>query len=383
MNSHHGRLPLSETVETITVALGPRSYDILIGSKLLDQAGALISNLRPGVKCSIVTDENVAAHHLAPLEASLARAGIDSASVILPAGEGSKSFSVLTDLVETLLSHKIERGDLVIAIGGGVIGDLAGFAASILRRGVDFVQIPTSLLAQVDSSVGGKTGINSGHGKNLIGAFHQPVMVLCDLDVLHTLEPRQFRAGYAEIVKYGLIRDADFFTWLETERPALYELDHSALVHAVRTSCAMKAGVVADDEKEHGVRALLNLGHTFGHAFEALTGYSDQLLHGEAIAIGMVWAFEFSERLGFVPSGVPAQVEAHFKAAQLPTQLADVPALRQVRVEELVDKMMQDKKVQRGALVFILSHSIGEAFVCKEVSQEQLSDFLKDKVQTA
>lgn len=383
MTSHQGHPVLSETVDTITVALGPRSYDILIGSKLLAQAGALISDLRPGVKCSIVTDENVAAHHLAPLEASLAQAGIASASVILPAGEGSKSFSVLTELVETLLSHKIERGDLVIALGGGVIGDLAGFAASILRRGVDFVQIPTSLLAQVDSSVGGKTGINSGHGKNLIGAFHQPVMVLCDLDVLNTLDPRQFRAGYAEIVKYGLIRDADFFNWLETERPALYELDHSVLAHAVRTSCAMKAGVVADDEKEHGVRALLNLGHTFGHAFEALTGYSDQLLHGEAIAIGMVWAFEFSERLGFVSSGASAQVEAHFKTAQLPTQLADVPALRQVSVDELVGKMMQDKKVQRGALVFILSRSIGEAFVCKEVSQEQLSDFLKDKVQTA
>ena len=293
MTLHQGSLPLPENTEKITVALGARSYDILIGSELLEQAGGLIAQLRPNVKCSIVTDENVAPHHLANLERSLSKAGVASTSVVLPAGEGSKSFSMLNDLVETLLSHRLERNDLVIALGGGVIGDLAGFAASILRRGVDFVQIPTSLLAQVDSSVGGKTGINSVHGKNLVGAFHQPLLVLCDLDVLNTLDPRQFRAGYAEIVKYGLIRDAEFFNWLEDQRPALYDKEPSALIHAVRRSCAMKASVVADDEKEHGVRALLNLGHTFGHAFESLTGYAISCCMGRPLPLAWFGRLNF------------------------------------------------------------------------------------------
>lgn len=369
----------AEAASSIRVELGARSYDILIGRDLLKDAGPLIKSLRPGAKCSVVTDENVARHHLTPLMASLEKAGIEAQSLTLPAGEGTKSFAQLGPLMDGLLSHKIERGDLIIALGGGVIGDLAGFAASILRRGVDFVQIPTSLLAQVDSSVGGKTGINSAYGKNLIGAFHQPVLVLCDTDVLKTLEPRQFAAGYAEVVKYGLIRDAGFFEWLEAERPALFAQQPAALSEAIRFSCAMKAAVVAEDEKEHGVRALLNLGHTFGHGFEALTGYGDRLLHGEAISIGMVLAFAFSEKLDLCPAGSAERVAAHFQAAGLPTRIEDIPGHEEITVEALMDKMAQDKKVERGALVFILANRIGDAFVCRDVDEASLRAFLESE----
>lgn len=368
--------PHKEDPTLINVGLGERSYDILIGGGLLATAGEKIAALRPQAKCTIVTDETVASFHLKSLEASLASAGISFKAVVLPAGEATKSFDKLSYLLDELLSHEIERGDLVIAFGGGVIGDLAGFAASILRRGVDFVQIPTSLLAQVDSSVGGKTGINSKHGKNLIGAFHQPLLVLCDLDVLKTLDPRQFKAGYAEVVKYGLIKDVDFFNWLTDNRERLFNLETDALVHAIKTSCAMKAYVVSADEKEHGVRALLNLGHTFGHGFEALCGYGDRLLHGEAISIGMVLAFEFSEELGLCEKGLSRQVEAHFKAANLPTRIQDIPEYEEFSVDMLVDKMRQDKKVERGNLVFILTNAIGDAVVYREVSEEQLREFL-------
>ena len=370
----------SETPTLINVGLGERSYDILIGGGLLDQAGERIASLRPQAKCTIVTDETVASFHLKTLEASLASAGISFKTVALPAGEATKSFDKLSYLLDELLSHEIERGDLVIAFGGGVIGDLAGFAASILRRGVDFVQIPTSLLAQVDSSVGGKTGINSSYGKNLIGAFHQPLLVLCDLDVLKTLDPRQFKAGYAEVVKYGLIKDAEFFNWLSNNRERVFDLDTEALVHAIQTSCAMKAYVVSADEKEHGVRALLNLGHTFGHGFEALCGYGDRLLHGEAIAIGMVLAFEFSEQLGLCQKGLHEEVEAHFKAAGLPTRIQDIPAYEEFSVDMLVDKMRQDKKVERGNLVFILAKAIGDAVVYRDIREEQLREFLNLKL---
>lgn len=371
-------LGLSGT-KSIDVALEDRSYEILIGGGLLAHTGRLIADLRPGVKCSIVTDETVAGFHLETIQSSLEAAGIQSQAIILPPGEGTKSFDALSSLVETLISHEIERGDLVIALGGGVIGDLAGFAASILRRGVEFVQIPTSLLAQVDSSVGGKTGINSAFGKNLIGAFHQPILVVCDIDVLQTLDPRQFRAGYAEVVKYGLIRDKDFFAWLEDNRSSIYELNENALVHAIETSCTMKADVVANDEREHGVRALLNLGHTFGHGFESLTGYGDRLLHGEAIAIGMVMAFEFSEMLGHCPKGAAQIVEAHFKSAKLPTRLQDIPQAGDITLEALIDKMQQDKKVERGRMVFILTKTIGDAFVARDVSMDSLRQFLKVK----
>lgn len=367
--------------ETITVALGERSYDICIGNDLLDQAGPIIEQLRPGVKCSIVTDENVARHHLAPLQTSLETAGIKNKAITLKPGEQTKSFDQLSALVENLLEQKIERGDLVIALGGGVIGDLTGFAASILRRGVDFIQIPTSLLAQVDSSVGGKTGINSQYGKNLIGAFHQPILVLCDIDVLKTLEPRQFHAGYAEVVKYGLIRDADFFHWLEDNRAKIYDLNPEALIHAIKTSCMMKAAIVSEDEKEHGLRALLNLGHTFGHAFEALTGYGDKLLHGEAIAIGMVLAFEFSQQLNLCDQGLANRVQSHFQDAQLPTKIQDIPDAAQIiTLDALMEKMAQDKKVERSQLVFILAKAIGEAFVSRDIKPQTLKRFLEQNL---
>ncbi len=366
--------------ETINVALGERSYDILMGTGLLEKAGEQIKSLRPAAKCSIVTDENVASHHLNALEASLDQAGIVHKSIILPAGEATKSFDKLSYLVNELLSHEIERNDLVIAFGGGVIGDLAGFAASILRRGVDFVQIPTSLLAQVDSSVGGKTGINSPHGKNLVGAFHQPLLVLCDIDVLKTLEPRQFRAGYAEVVKYGLIRDAIFFKWLQENRDRVFALEHDALIKTLHTSCAMKADVVSQDEKEHGLRALLNLGHTFGHGFEALTGYGERLLHGEAIAIGMVLAFEFSERAGLCKTGLAELVRSHFKEAGLPTSMKDIDGFGDVSVEDLIKTMRQDKKVERGVLTFILCRDIGDAFVSRDMSEDNLREFLDFKL---
>jgi 3-dehydroquinate synthase len=300
--------------------------------------------------------------------------------IILPAGEQTKSYEQVQSVVEQLLAQKIERADLVIALGGGVIGDLAGFAASILRRGVDFIQIPTSLLAQVDSSVGGKTGINSPHGKNLIGAFHQPLLVLCDTDVLATLPPRQFRAGYAEVVKYGLIRDKAFFEWLGTNRAAIFNLETEALTEAIRFSCAMKARVVAEDEKEHGVRALLNLGHTFGHAFESLTGYGERLLHGEAISIGMVLAFAFSEKLGYCASGRALIVKEHFVATGLPTKIADIPDHLEFSLEAIVEKMSQDKKVERGTLVFILANEIGDAFVSRDVSPIDLKSFLETQI---
>ncbi len=363
----------------INVELQERSYQILIGEGLLQHAGELIKSMRPQAKCSIVTDRNVARHHLEPLTSVLERAGISTKNVVLEPGEGTKSFVSLTALCETLLSHELERGDLVVALGGGVIGDIAGFAASILRRGVEFVQIPTSLLAQVDSSVGGKTGINSAHGKNLIGAFHQPILVLCDNLILKTLDERQFRAGYAEVVKYGLIRDAGFFEWLSQNFQSIFELQPEALGHAIETSCRMKAEIVGLDEKEHGVRALLNLGHTFGHGLEALTGYGDRLLHGEAIAIGMVLAFEFSDRLGLLEDGSAERVEEHFRAVKLPTRLQHIPEFEKLKLDDLIDTMRQDKKVERGLLVFILAHKIGDAFVSRKVLEKELIAFLREK----
>lgn len=364
----------------INVSLGDRSYDILIGQKLLQQAGSLIKSLRPNVKCSIVTDQTVAKFHLETLEGALKDKDIDFQSIIIKPGEGSKNFETLQNLTETLLSHELERGDLVIAFGGGVIGDLTGFAASILRRGVDFIQIPTSLLAQVDSSVGGKTGINSSYGKNLIGAFHQPIMVLCDMDVLKTLDKRQFRSGYAEVVKYGLIRNSAFFDWLKENRERIFQHESDALSHTIEISCSMKAAIVGEDEKEHGIRALLNLGHTFGHGFEALTGYSARLLHGEAIAIGMVLAFEFSEKLGFCPVGSASEVADHFKDAGLPTRLHDIDGFEGLSIDQLIQTMRQDKKVERGELVFILVKNIGNAFVKRDITELELKNFLLNKM---
>jgi len=361
---------------TVKVALGERSYEIVIGRSLLESAGTRIAALRPGASAAIVTDETVASLHLATLERSLTSAKIRHESCVVPAGENSKKFETLERAVDAILAARIERGDLVIALGGGVVGDLAGFAAAVARRGTDFVQIPTTLLSQVDSSVGGKTGINTKFGKNLVGAFHQPVLVLADIGLLDTLPIREFRAGYAEVVKYGLIKDAPFFERLEREREEVFA-GGPARAEAIAVSCRHKADIVGRDEREHGERALLNLGHTFGHALEAATGYSGRLLHGEGIAIGMVLAFRLSARLGLCDPSAEARVAAHFAAAGLPTRLTDVPG-GLPEADELLNLMSQDKKVSRGALTFILARGIGQAFVQKDVDPEPVRALLQE-----
>ncbi|ODT82300.1 MAG: 3-dehydroquinate synthase [Pelagibacterium sp. SCN 64-44] len=360
----------------VHVALGERAYDILIGPKLIEEAGALLAGKFPGRRYGIVTDENVARAQLPRLTAGLDAAGLGYAVITLPAGEATKSYAMLEKVVEGLLAARLERGDLVIALGGGVIGDLAGFAAAITRRGMDFVQMPTSLLAQVDSSVGGKTGINSPQGKNLVGAFHQPRLVLADLSALDSLARRQFAAGYAEVAKYGLIDDPDFFEWLDAHLEEIFA-GGPARGEAVARCCAHKARVVIEDEKENGVRALLNLGHTFGHALEKDTGYSDRLLHGEGVAIGMVLAHGFSTRLGLAPGQDAGRVAAHLRRAGLPTTLADIPG-DLGSTEALMAAIAQDKKVQRGALTFILTRGIGGAFIEKNVDAEKVRAYLEE-----
>ena len=367
---------MADIAHTVHVALGDRAYDILIGDSLLDDAGAILAERFPGRRYGIITDDNVAEAQLPRLIASLDAAGLGHTEIVLPAGEATKSWSFLGQAVEGILAARLERGDLVIALGGGVIGDLAGFAASIARRGMDFVQMPTSLLAQVDSSVGGKTGINSPHGKNLIGAFHQPKLVLADLSTLDTLSPRQFAAGYAEVVKYGLIDDEDFFFWLEEHQAEIFA-GGAARGEAIARCCAHKARVVIEDEKELGVRALLNLGHTFGHALEKDTGYSDRLLHGEGVAIGMALAHGFSARLGLAPSQDTGRIVAHLQKAGLPTILGDIPGTLG-STETLMAAIAQDKKVSRGALTFILTRGIGKAFIEKNVDPKVVSEFLDD-----
>lgn len=363
--------------ETVHVDLGDRSYDILIGDGLLAEAGQLIAPFLKRSRVVIVSDENVAALHLKTLEASLGSAGIEHAALVLPAGEGTKSWPFLTQTVEWLLDQKVERRDVVIALGGGVIGDLVGFAASILRRGVRFIQMPTSLLAQVDSSVGGKTGINTTHGKNLVGAFHQPSLVLADVGVLGTLTARDFLAGYGEVVKYGLLGDAAFFDWLEENGPALAAGDVERRINAVRWSCQMKADIVQRDETEQGDRALLNLGHTFCHALEAATGYSDRLLHGEGVAIGCALAFELSARLGLCSQESPSRVREHLHAMGMKTDITDIEG--DVGTPEmLVDLMAQDKKVLDGQLRFILARAIGESFVTSDVPKDAVLSVIKD-----
>ena len=359
---------------TVHVPLGDRAYDVRIGPGLIDRAGVEIAPFLARPRVAIVTDENVAALHLPTLQAALSAEGIASEVLILPAGEATKSWPHLTRTVEWLLEQKIERRDIVVALGGGVIGDLVGFAAAILRRGVRFVQMPTSLLAQVDSSVGGKTGINSPHGKNLIGAFHQPTLVLADIAVLDTLTPRDFLAGYGEVMKYGLLGDADFFDWLEINAPRLRD-DMDARAHAVAHSVAMKAGIVERDETEQGERALLNLGHTFGHALESATGYSDRLLHGEGVAIGCVLAFDLSARMGLCSQEAPSRVAAHFAAMGLPSRIRDIPG-DLPDDEALIALMAQDKKVQDGKLRFILARGIGRAFVTDDVDPQALRQVL-------
>ena len=377
--AHAVRPPHDTQVRNVPVALPGRAYDVKIGAGLLADAGRLISERFGTAKCGIVTDENVARHHLATLESSLRAAGIFAGSIVLPPGEQTKSFRELAPLCERLLAMGLERGDLVVPLGGGVIGDLAGFAASILRRGVRFVQIPTSLLAQVDSSVGGKTGINTPQGKNLIGTFHQPSLVLADTNVLTTLPPREMRAGYAEVAKYGLLGDAAFFTWLEANWRGLFGNDVGALTHAIETSVKAKAEIVVRDEHEAGDRALLNLGHTFGHALEAWTGYSSRLLHGEGVAIGMSLAFRLSEQLGLCEHGAAARVARHLSAVGLPARINDIPG-EKADAAHLLALMGQDKKVKSGRLTFIMVRGIGQAFVTRDIEPETVKAFLTREI---
>ncbi|TPK98582.1 MULTISPECIES: 3-dehydroquinate synthase [unclassified Mesorhizobium] len=360
----------------VEVGLGDRAYDILIGSGLLARSGEEIARRLPGTRAAIVTDENVAAAHLDTLKAGLEKGGIQSAVIALPAGEKTKSFAHLEEVVDGVLAAKLERRDLVIALGGGVIGDLAGFASGIVRRGMNFVQIPTSLLAQVDSSVGGKTGINSARGKNLVGVFHQPRLVLADTQVLDTLPIREFRAGYAELAKYGLIDRPAFFAWLEQNWGQVFA-GGPARVEAIAEACRAKADVVARDEFETGDRALLNLGHTFGHALEAATQYDgSRLVHGEGVAIGMVLAHRFSARLNLASPDDAERVEAHLRAVGLPWRMADIPG-ELPDAEALLGFITQDKKVSRGALTFILTRGIGQAFIAKDVPPSEVLSFLK------
>ncbi|MEX0276294.1 MAG: 3-dehydroquinate synthase [Ruegeria sp.] len=363
--------------QTVHVELGERSYDVEIGPDLLAQAGAWIAPLLPRPRVAVLTDENVAKLHLDALRDGLSAAGVDMTVLTLPAGEATKSWPHFERAVEWLLAEKVERRDVVVAFGGGVIGDLAGFAAAVMRRGVRFVQIPTSLLAQVDSSVGGKTGINAPHGKNLIGSFHQPSLVLADTSILSSLTPRDFLAGYGEVVKYGLLGDAEFFDWLEVNGPVLSAGDMAARVQAVTRSVQMKADIVARDETEQGDRALLNLGHTFCHALEAATGYSDRLLHGEAVAIGCALAFELSSRLGLCAQEDPSRVRAHLRKMGMKTDLADIPG-ELPGANALVDLMAQDKKVIDGQLRFVLARGIGHAFVTSDVPREAVLSVIED-----
>ena len=364
-------------METVHVPLGDRAYDIQIGPGLLTRAGEMIDPLLHRPRVAIVSDENVAALHLDTLRKGLESNSIASESLVLPAGESTKSWPHFERTVEWLLDQKIERRDIVVAFGGGVIGDLVGFAAAVLRRGVRFVQIPTSLLAQVDSSVGGKTGINAPQGKNLIGAFHQPSLVLADTEVLGTLTERDYLAGYGEVVKYGLLGDREFFQWLEGNGPRAASGEMDARIAAVKRSVEMKAEIVVRDETEQGDRALLNLGHTFCHALEAATGYSDRLLHGEGVAIGCALAFELSARMGLCPQEEPSRVRAHLRDMKMKVDLSDIPG-ELPDADRLLDLMAQDKKVVDGKQRFILVHGIGEAFVTSDVDRAVVKKLLED-----
>ena len=368
-----------QDVTTVSVKLGARSYDIIIGRGLIARAGEFIAPLLKQKRAFIVTDSHVATHYLDRLAKGLAQHGIKSDHVIVPAGEASKDFGQLSRVLDAMLAAKCERKTMIVALGGGVVGDLAGFAASILLRGVDFIQIPTTLLSQVDSSVGGKTGINTAAGKNLVGSFHQPRLVIADTDTLTTLPHRELLAGYAEVAKYGFINDQPFFTWLEANAATALDLkrnDQTALIHAIATSCRAKATIVSADEKESGVRALLNLGHTFGHALEAEMGYGDGLLHGEAVAMGMVLAFDLSVWLGLCPAADATRAKAHLANIGLPVSPPKTGPRGKLTPAGLIAHMTLDKKVQDGAITFILARGVGKAFVTTDVPMTVLSDTL-------
>jgi len=375
----------TNTDDSLRVGLGDRSYDILVGTGLLASAGTAIRDAAGNGRCWIVTDDAVAPLYLDRLTDALREAGLESRSIVLPAGEGTKSFATLENIVNTVLDGAPERSSTLIALGGGVVGDITGFAASVILRGINFVQIPTTLLAQVDSSVGGKTGMNTRHGKNLAGAFYQPKLVIADTDTLDTLARRELLAGYAEIVKYGLIRDAGFFDWLEANGSAVIAGDgadgKAARQYAVRTSCAAKAAIVAEDERENGIRALLNFGHTFGHALEAETGFGAELLHGEAVAIGMIMAIEISVMMGLCPQSDCDRVRRHFAAMGLPAALPTAQG-RQWDAATLIGHMGHDKKVRDGRITFILARAIGDAFVSREVDLEDVDRMLKQAIAT-
>lgn len=360
---------------SVKVGLGARAYEVVIGRGLLAEAGRRIAPYAPRRRVAVVSDETVWRLHGAELLARLGDAGIDGRPVIVPPGEQTKSWEGLADVSDRLLALELDRGDLIVAFGGGVVGDLAGFAAAIYKRGIDFVQIPTTLLAQVDSSVGGKTAIDTARGKNLIGAFHQPRLVLADLSVLDTLPDREMRAGYAEVVKYGLLGDFAFFERLEADSEGVLRREPDALAAAVARSVEMKAEIVAEDEKEAGRRALLNLGHTFGHALEAECGFGETLLHGEAVGAGMAMAFRFSARLGLCPAQDAERAERAIAAAGLPVRMAEVRP-EPFPADRLVGHMAQDKKAEAGRLTFILARAIGQAFVARDVDAASVRDFL-------
>jgi 3-dehydroquinate synthase len=367
------------STDCVRVELGPRSYDVVIGPGLIADAGERISGILPRRKVAVVSDSNVADLYGPRLRESLRDRGLLAAEIVVPAGEQSKSFNELQRVVEAVLQARLERGDAVVALGGGVVGDLAGFAAAVTRRGMHLVQVPTTLLAQVDASIGGKTGINALHGKNLVGAFQQPALVLADTTSLDTLPPREFAAGYAEVAKYGLIGDAQFFAWLEANREAVFA-GGAARIRAIAESVRAKARIVAADEREMGERALLNLGHSFAHALEAGCAYdSKRLVHGEAVAIGMVLAHEFSAAEGLAPAADAERVIAHLKAAGLPTAIADIPGPR-LSAEVLMHRIAQDKKVKGGHLTFILTRGIGRAFIAEDVPPERVEAFLQSRV---
>jgi len=360
---------------TIAVGLGDRAYDVRVGGGLIGRAGELIAPLLKRSRTAIVSDETVWDLHGARLQSVFAAAGVEADAIIVPPGEASKSFSQLEQVCDRLLALKLDRGDLIVALGGGVVGDLAGFAAAIYKRGIDFVQIPTTLLAQVDSSVGGKTAIDTPRGKNLIGAFHQPRLVLADLDVLNTLPDREMRAGYAEVIKYGFLGDFAFFEWLEANGAAVLAREPAALSHAIARSIEMKAEIVAEDEREVGRRALLNLGHTFGHALEAEVGFGGDLIHGEAVALGCAQAFRYSAKLGLCPSQDAVRASQAIAGAGLPSRLADIPG-GPFSADVLISHMAQDKKADAGQLTLILAETIGKAFVAKAVEASTLREFL-------
>ena len=366
--------------DTVRLDLGPRSYDILVGDGVLAESGPRIAAVTKGKAPIVVTDENVAPLHLATLERSLRATGIEPGqAIVLPAGEKTKDIAHFERLMDAILERGIERQAVLLALGGGVIGDITGFAAASALRGIDFIQVPTTLLSQVDSSVGGKTGINSRHGKNLIGAFHQPKLVIADTATLDPLPKREVLAGYAEVVKYGLIRLPDFFAWLEQNGARVVAGDSDARRHAVTTSCRAKADIVGVDERESGDRALLNLGHTFGHALEAATGFGSRLLHGEAVSIGMALAFDLSVRLGLCPAADADRARAHLAGVGLPVRPTDIPGV-EWDVDELILSMAKDKKVKDGRITFVLVRGLGEAFTLRDVEPAQVRALLEDAV---